>query len=123
MIIDEAHHATAHSYKVLFDKARQIVGESLFPVCGLTATPGRSNNETMQLVDEFEAYLIHPTLPEMENYELNPLLYFREKGYLAEPIFLLHENGEELEVADDMIDEETQDLTSEFLKSISSRPE
>jgi DNA repair protein RadD len=123
VIIDEAHHATARSYRVLFNKARELVGEDLFPICGLTATPGRSNDETVHLVDQFEAYLIHPTLPEMEKYEENPLLYFRERGFLAEPIFLLHEGGEEIEVPDDMIDEEKEDLNSEFLRVLAANHE
>lgn len=120
VIIDEAHHATAQSYQVLFEKARELVGEDLFPICGLTATPGRNNGETINLVDQFEAYLIHPTLPDMEKYEENPLLYFREKGYLAEPIFLLHEDGEEIEIDDEMIDEANGDLHSEFLRILAA---
>lgn len=120
VIIDEAHHATAKSYQALFDKARELVGEELFPICGLTATPGRNNGETVKLVDQFEAYLIHPTLPDLEKYQNDPLLYFREKGYLAKPIFLLHKEGEEIEVTDDMIDGDTGDLRSEFLKELAS---
>ena len=116
MIIDEAHHATTKSYKSLFNRARQLVGDELFPICGLTATPGRSNDETMKLVDEFDAYLIHPTLPNIEKYQKNPLLYFREEGYLAEPIFLLSKDGETVEVPDEYIDNETDDINSEYLK-------
>ncbi|WP_078596335.1 DEAD/DEAH box helicase [Evansella clarkii] len=123
VIIDEAHHATANSYKLVFDKARELVGEKLFPICGLTATPGRSNDETVDLVNQFEAYLIHPTIPKKEEYENNPMLYFREEGFLAEPIFLLHEQGEEVEVADYMIDEETGDLNSEFLRVLAENQE
>jgi DNA repair protein RadD len=120
MIIDEAHHATTKSYNLLFEKARKLAGADLFPICGLTATPGRSNSQTMSLVDQFEANLIHPTLPEMERYEANPLLYFREEGFLAEPIFLLHENGEEIEVSDDMLNGEQDDLSHEFLSQLAS---
>lgn len=118
MIIDEAHHATTKSYEVLFNKCKELAGEDLFPICGLTATPGRSNKETMSLVNQFEAYLIHPSLPDMRRYELNPLLYFREEGYLAEPIFLLHENGEEIEVADYI--DEFDDLSKEFLNDLAN---
>lgn len=120
VIIDEAHHATAKSYQELFNRAKELVGEDLFPICGLTATPGRSNDETVQLVDQFEAYLIHPTLPDVEKYDKNPLLYFRERGYLAEPIFLLHEDGEEIEIGDDMLDGEGEDLNSDFLKTLAA---
>lgn len=116
MIIDEAHHATAKSYKLLFDRVRQLVGDELFPICGLTATPGRSNDETMKLVDEFDAYLIHPTLPNHRKYNNNSLLYFREKGYLAEPIFLMHQNGETIEIKDEYIDVDSDDVNGEFLK-------
>lgn len=115
MIIDEAHHATTKSYELLINKAKELVGEDLFPICGLTATPGRSNEETMTLVEQFEAYLIHPSLPDMKRYEVNPLLYFREEGYLAEPLFLLHEDGEEIEVTNDMMDSEQDDINNEFL--------
>jgi DNA repair protein RadD len=119
MIIDEAHHATTKSYELLFEKCKEMAGEDLFPICGLTATPGRSNEETMTLVNQFEAYLIHPQLPDMKRYELNPLLYFREEGYLAEPIFLLHENGEEIEVSD-YIDDDHDDLNNEFLYELAN---
>ncbi|MDQ6598109.1 DEAD/DEAH box helicase [Bacillus salipaludis] len=122
MIIDEAHHATTKSYNALFDKARQLAGEDLFPICGLTATPGRSNGETMKLVDQFEAYLIHPKLPDMVRYKVNPLLYFREEGFLAEPIFMLHDNGLEMEVTDDMLNEE-DDLSPEFLRQLAANHE
>ncbi|MEK4874767.1 hypothetical protein N1I87_08685 [Bacillus sp. FSL W8-0102] len=70
----------------------------------------------MKLVDEFDAYLIHPTLPNIEKYQKNPLLYFREEGYLAEPIFLLSKDGETVEVPDEYIDNETDDINSEYLK-------
>ncbi|USK68577.1 DEAD/DEAH box helicase [Peribacillus asahii] len=120
MIIDEAHHATTKSYNILFNRAKELAGEDLFPICGLTATPGRSNDETMTLVDQFEAYLIHPTLPNMEKYEENPLLYFREEGFLAEPIFLLYEGGEEIEVSDEMLNEEQGDFNSEFLRDLAA---
>lgn len=120
VIIDEAHHAVAYSYQVIFERARELVGEDLYPICGLTATPGRSNGETVNLVNQFEAYLIHPTLPDVEKYKINPLLYFREKGYLAEPIFLLIEDGEVIEVTDEMMDEQEEDLNVEFLRKLAA---
>ena len=115
MIIDEAHHAVADSYNQLFTKAKQLVGEDLFPICGLTATPGRNLDQTSSLVDQFDAYLIRPELPNDEKYEKNPLLYFREKGYLATPEFILFDSDEEVIVNDDYI-EESGDLDREFLQ-------
>ncbi|MCS6866998.1 MAG: DEAD/DEAH box helicase family protein, partial [Gemmata sp.] len=80
MIIDEAHRAVSAMYDKLLDKAEQVCGPDLFPICGLTATPGRaglnSSEETIKLVGRFEVYLIKPELG--EQYEANPLRYFRE---------------------------------------------
>ncbi|WP_227394972.1 DEAD/DEAH box helicase [Jeotgalibacillus aurantiacus] len=120
MIIDEAHHATAKSYRALFDRARELAGDDLFPICGLTATPGRSNDETMKLVDQFDAYLIHPSFPDMKEYNDHPLRYFRKEGYLAEPVFILHEDGVETEVTDDLFNQDDHDLSSEFLQILAA---
>lgn len=115
MIIDEAHHAVADGYNQLFTKAKQLVGEDLFPICGLTATPGRNFDQTSGLVDQFDAYLIRPELPNDKKYEENPLLYFREKGYLATPEFILFDSDEEVIVTDDYL-EESGELNREFLQ-------
>ncbi|MDQ0352200.1 superfamily II DNA or RNA helicase [Alkalibacillus filiformis] len=119
MIIDEAHHAAAPSYKLLINKARELCGEDLFPVCGLTATPGRSFGETEQLVGEFEAHLIKPQLPDYKEYEENPIRYFRDEGFLATPIHIVHESGKDYEVDEDDVNED-QDLTKEFLKELAA---
>ena len=78
MIIDEAHRAISKMYLDLFKRAKQICGEELFPICGLTATPGRAglfgNEETHKLVEQFDTYLIKPKLD--IQYEDNPLKYF-----------------------------------------------
>lgn len=88
MVIDEAHRAVTQMYDVLLDRAEQLVGPDLFPICGLTATPGRSGvdtaSETQRLVGRFDAHLLTPDLgPE---YRDDPLRYFREHGYLATPV-------------------------------------
>ncbi len=87
-MIDEAHRAVTQMYDVLLDRAEQLVGPDLFPICGLTATPGRSGvdtaSETQRLVGRFDAHLLTPDLgPE---YRDDPLRYFREHGYLATPV-------------------------------------
>lgn len=117
MIIDEAHHAVADSYNQLFTKAKQLAGEDLFPICGLTATPGRNLNQTSNLVDQFDAYLIRPELPNDEKYEKNPLLFFREKGYLATPEFILFDSDEEV-IVNDVYIEESGDFDREFLQRL-----
>lgn len=92
MIIDEAHHATAASYHKLIEHAKLVVGEQLFPICGLTATPGRAMDQTGRLVEQFQANLIQPTLPQKPEYIQNPLLYFQQEGYLAKPTYLLYKD-------------------------------
>ena len=82
MIIDEAHRSTTMMYDTIFTKAKEIRGENIFPICGLTATPGRSDN-SYQLSTLFRLNLITPILG--EQYTSSPLRFFREKGYLATP--------------------------------------
>ncbi len=122
MIIDEAHHAAAPSYRKLINHAKELCGEELFPVCGLTATPGRSNGETQDLVGEFEAHLIKPKLPERTEYEENPIRYFRDEGYLATPIHIIHESGKDYQVDEDSVDDRS-DLNKEFLKELAGDEE
>ncbi len=82
VIIDEAHRATSKMYDYFFEFCSSIRGEDLyFPVCGLTATPGRAFGNTAQLVDRFNSTLFTPTIN--EGFHENPLEYFRAEGYLA----------------------------------------
>ncbi len=85
MVIDEAHRAVSAMYDDLLDRAEQVCGPGLFPICGLTATPGRAGlhreEETRKLVGRFNAYLVAPELP--ASYDVNPYKYFRDSGYLA----------------------------------------
>lgn len=84
VIIDEAHRAATSMYHKFFSFCKDTYGEQLFPICGLTATPGRSFGNTPLLVELFESKLFTPTLG--EEFRDNPLKYFREEGYLARPI-------------------------------------
>ncbi|WP_107841253.1 DEAD/DEAH box helicase [Metasolibacillus meyeri] len=120
MIIDEAHHATAASYNTLIQFAKKLVGDQLFPICGLTATPGRNMDETALLVDQFQANLIQPILPNKKEYQLNPLLYFQEEGYLAKPTYLLFED-EPIEWHGELFIE--GDIASDFLHDLAQNRE
>ena len=82
LIIDEAHRATSPMYETLYQYSRELKSEDMFPICGLTATPGRS--DTPNLTQLFRYNLITPTLG--DQYKENPLEYFRQMGYLARPI-------------------------------------
>ncbi|MBO5920215.1 MAG: DEAD/DEAH box helicase family protein [Bacteroidales bacterium] len=83
MIIDEAHRSTTMMYETVLAKAKDIRGENIFPVCGLTATPGRTSN-TDELSLLFKLKLITPDLG--EEFKSSPLKYFRKNGFLAKPI-------------------------------------
>lgn len=122
MIIDEAHRATSKMYDRLLSRAEELCSPDLFPICGLTATPGRAGMnraiETVKLVDRFEAYLIKPDL---EGYEKNPLQYFRDHRFLAQVRHILYEfGGKELTLTNEELREmkQEQDIPSLFLKRL-----
>jgi superfamily II DNA or RNA helicase len=124
MIVDEAHRAVSPMYDTLLDRAEEICGRDLFPICGLTATPGRAglnrDQETSKLVGRFETYLIKPDLG--EEYESNPLRYFREHGFLARANHVLYHSEREYTLNDDELSEMklVDDLPSEFLKRLAA---
>lgn len=83
IIIDEAHRAATNMYESFFGYCRENHGAELFPICGLTATPGRSFDQTPLLVSLFESTLFTPSLG--EEFADDPLEFFRSEGYLARP--------------------------------------
>jgi superfamily II DNA or RNA helicase len=105
-------------------KAEEICGPELFPICGLTATPGRSglykNEETMKLVNKFDAYLIKPDLG--KEFAETPLRYFRENGYLAWPSHIIYRSGREYVLTEDEIQQMQLegDIASGFLKRLAN---
>ncbi|NLI12965.1 DEAD/DEAH box helicase [Pelotomaculum propionicicum] len=122
MIIDEAHRAVTDMYDVLLNKAEQLCGSDLFPICGLTATPGRAginkSDEIGKLVNRFEFYLIKPNLG--EEYSADPVKYFRENGYLANPRHIVCEMGKEYELTDSEIEQmaKENDVPAGFRKRL-----
>ena len=82
-IIDEAHRAVTMMYNAFYKYSQSIRGKKMFPICGLTATPGRTDDIT-KLTKFFVFRLVTPDLP--EKYKEKPVLFFRDKGYLARPI-------------------------------------
>lgn len=90
-IIDEAHRAVTMMYQKFYKYSQKIRGEKMFPICGLTATPGR-NDDITKLTSFFVFRLITPNLP--AKYSDKPVHYFRDKGYLARPIHEIITTGE-----------------------------
>lgn len=122
MIIDEAHHAVSNMYDMLLKRAEEFCGPDLFPICGLTATPGRtgpsSSQETVKLVGRFDVYLVKPDLS--DDYAKNPLLYFREQGYLARARHILHSSGCDYELNDNELESMKSDIPDGFLKRLAN---
>ena len=118
MIIDEAHRAVSTMYSGLLELAEEKCGSDLFPICGLTATPGRANNETERLVGRFDAYLIKPDLG--LEYEAFPLRYFRDHGFLAQAHHKLYRSGREYTLTDEEAEKikGDADLPAGFLKRL-----
>jgi len=125
MVIDEAHRAISWMYSNLFDKAEELCGGDLFPICGLSATPGRTginkDEETTKLVNRFQCYLLKPDLG--KEYENDPLKYFRDKKYLAKANHIVFRSGLEFTLTDkeiNSIDPEKGDhISALFLKRLS----
>ncbi len=82
-IIDEAHRAVTMMYNTFYKYSQRLRGTKMFPVCGLTATPGRTDDIT-KLTNFFIFKLVTPNLP--DEYKAKPVHYFRDMGFLARPI-------------------------------------
>lgn len=123
MVIDEAHRAVTKMYKRVFTEAKKH-NPSLFPICGLTATPGRTDygngGETKKLVGYFECNLITPNLG--KEYDKNPLRYFKKKGYLAKATHIIHSSGQDYELTEEEIDQMDRegDLPSLFRRRLAN---
>ncbi|PKM88456.1 MAG: hypothetical protein CVU87_07465 [Firmicutes bacterium HGW-Firmicutes-12] len=124
MIIDEAHRAVSAMYDSLLNKAILLKGIELFPICGLSATPGRTGinkqDEITKLVNRFQAYLVEPDLG--EEYKNDPLRYFRENGYLAYAKHITYRSGKEYTLTDQEISQISVDFDEQlgplFLKRL-----
>ena len=122
MIIDEAHRAVSEMYTTLLDKAESISGSELFPICGLTATPGRAGifgeAETLLLADRFQWHLVPPNLG--QDYENDPLKYFIERGYLSHPDHRVVHSRREYTLTDSEVEamKSEPDLPTGFLKRL-----
>ncbi len=113
IIIDEAHRAVTKMYNTLYEYAQKLRGEDMFPICGLTATPGRSM-DAHKLPAVFSYKLFKPNLG--QEYEDNPLKFFRDKGYLATPIFISVPTGIEIDLQLDLDNPSEEDLEKHFCK-------
>ncbi|MBL1212375.1 MAG: DEAD/DEAH box helicase family protein [Ignavibacteriae bacterium] len=97
LIVDEAHHATAKTYRKLINNLKEKVEQ--FKMLGLTATPYRTS--------KFEKGLLAKVFPDDIIYKVD-LRTLISRGILSEPIF------EEINTDYDI----TKDLTEEQLNNI-----
>jgi len=119
MIIDEAHRATTQMYNDLIRFAERHNGKELFPICGLTATPGRNDESTRNLVEFFKAQLVRPKLE--EEYDANPVKYFREHGYLSYARHKIVNSGTVIDLPEEELhafQNENQFVEHQFLKKL-----
>lgn len=95
LVIDEAHHATAKTYRKLIDNIKQNVKK--FRLLGLTATPTRT--------DENENGLLQRVFPDDIIFKIDLKTLIR-LGILSEPIFEEVETGQNFieELTDQQID-------------------
>lgn len=119
MIIDEAHRASTTMYDELLELAQQVTKNNMFPICGLSATPGRTKveEEGHKLVNRFEANLIMPEF-EGENieYREHPLQYFKDKGYLSKTQHIMYHGEKVYELSDIELKELEKDEDAEYPK-------
>ena len=125
MIIDEAHRATTLMYDSLLQEAKHVTEEKLFPICGLSATPGRNtiidDSEVNKLVEMFQMNLITPEFSGDKKYQENPIIYFKEHKYLSRVNHIVIDSGLEYRMTEDEVNElkEKNEYAQSFLKVIS----
>lgn len=90
--------------------------DKLFPICGLSATPGRTQiEEGKKLVNLFEANLIMPEFDEEdEQYRSCPLKYFKDKKYLSITKHIFYTDGKEYQLTEQEVDKMGQELDTQI---------
>lgn len=129
VIIDEAHRASTDMYNNLFDVAEELTNGKLFPICGLSATPGRTKieEEVPMLVKRFEANLITPEFgKEDSQYREHPIQYFKDKKYLSKTKHIVYQGNRIYQLTEEEL-REIKDDNAEypvmFLKRIAEDKE
>lgn len=124
MIIDEAHRASTMMYDILLREAKYLTENKLFPICGLSATPGRNTliaeDEVNKLVERFQMNLITPMFSEDEKYKNNPLAYFKEHKYLSKVNHTVYQSNLEYPITEEELKElkEKGEYSPSFLKTL-----
>ncbi len=124
MIIDEAHRASTYMYDELLKQAKQATQDKLFPICGLSATPGRNtildDSQMNKLVEMFQMNLITPEFAGDKNYQENPIAYFKEHNYLSKVNHTIINSCFEYKMTENEIKEleEKNEYAQSFLKEL-----
>lgn len=109
MIIDEAHRASTYMYDELLKYAKLATQEKLFPICGLSATPGRNtvldDSQMDKLVEMFQMNLITPEFSGDKKYQENPIAYFKEQKFLSKVNHIVVNSGLEYRLSESDLNE------------------
>lgn len=117
LIIDEAHRASTEMYDVILDLASKLTDERLFPICGLSATPGRTKieEEGKKLINRFEANLIMPEFDGDDvQYRSCPIKYFKDKKYLSITKHIVYANEKEYELTEHEVEKMGKGIDAEY---------
>lgn len=116
LIIDEAHRASTTMYDMLIKEAEQQTEGKLFPICGLSATPGRTKieEEVPKLINRFEANLIVPEFGEEDSqYREHPIQYFKDKKYLSKTKHVMYRGKKKYKLTEEEL-LKMQDIEAEY---------
>lgn len=125
MIIDEAHRSSTKMYDEVLGLAEELTNHKMFPICGLSATPGRTKfqEEGKKLLNRYETNLIIPEFDEEDiEYREHPLQYFKDKNYLSQTKHIVYKGNSVYQLTDKEIRkmklEGEGEYPKEFLKTI-----
>src|SRR5206468_2535059 len=103
LVIDEAHHATAKTYRKLISNIQNCVSQ--FRILGLTATPFRTSDDEQGLLKK----VFHDDI--IYKIDLRTLIRL---GILSEPYFEEVATGQNIIEQYELTEEQIKELNSEF---------
>ena len=114
VVMDEAHHATAPTYKKTIEiLAKKHTDTKLL---GLSATPGRTLNSSEEDFHLANFFGSNKSSPKIENQ--NPVRYLISKGYISDPDIRIIEHSDNLTKDDQHLISQKLDIPRTILEKI-----